>query len=422
MRLKRIMRFAPAGTGNYKICAFQAFNDIYVTGSFGLSCVTAHYDKSFHLRWFANYQPRSVTSAVGKALLIQPPGISGGDPGLYVLVQTVDTAGFTNLALLKYDTLGNFLFEKAVETSADEISGGLQSGYGNGVYVVGYAADKKDSNRIFIHKYAASGEPTGTRVYRNPTLHFRALKWVGGAKNGFLTGGVLDDAKDLFFIRFDSLGEFQTLTRYETPEAEISLVDIKTGVQGDIVMTAASAGDKTGKDFLTVAFGPDNKPLWAKRYDGTAHKDDIPKALMVDDMSNAYVAGASVVENGQTEIVTLSYDCAGNEKWSARYAAPGDQNAEPYDFEPLYTGTQYIGQHDLPTLTLTGTQGKEALILKYKLSDGVVSLRYGLPGRLCRPAGITSRYLLINITGGETSEAAILSYGPFEIPGINRWD
>jgi hypothetical protein len=422
MRVKRDMRFAPAGTGNYKICDFQTFHDIYVTGAFELSCVTAHYDNSFHLRWFTNYQPRSVTSAVGKALLIQPPGISSGDPGLYVLVQSVDNAGFNNLVLLKYDTLGNFLFEKAVEKSTEEISGGLQSGYGNGVYVVGYAADKKDSNRIFIHKYAASGEPTGTRVYRNPTLRFRALKWERDAKNGFLAGGVSDSDEDLFFIRFDSLGEFQTLTRYENPEAEINLVDIKTDERGNIVMAAASAGDKTGKDYLTVAFGSDNKLLWAKRYDGTAHKDDVPRALIVDDKSNVYVTGASTAENGRTEIVTFSYDCAGNEKWSARYNAPGDQNAEPYYFEPLYAGSQYIGQHDQPTLTLTGIQGKEALILKYKLSDGVALLKYGVPGRFCRPVGITSRYLLINITGGEKSEAAILSYGPFEIPGIKRWD
>jgi len=36
--------------------------------------------------------------------------------------------------------------------------------------------------------------------------------------------------------------------------------------------------------------------------------------------------------------------------------------------------------------------------------------------------GVTSQYLFLNITGGERSEVAILDYGPFEIPGINRWD
>lgn len=427
MRVKRVVRIAPAGPGNYKIYDYRAYDKIYITGSFEpssgqVSCITAKYNAQLQLQWFTEYKPRNAKVAEGKSLMIIPPGPYDAGPELFVLAQIVDSTGINNLILIKYDTLGNSLFEKLVERSAGAITGGLLSGYGDRVDVVGYASENNDTRRIFIHQFLPSGDSVITRIYRYPELHFSNLKWARSSGNGFLAGGIREDMNDIFYIRFNSLGEFQAISRYENPEIETGLIAIKIDAKGDIVMTATSAGEKTGKDFLTVVFGPGDKPLWACRYDGPAHKDDIPKDMIIDDRSFVYVTGKSMMENGQDEIATLSYDCEGNEKWTERYPGSNNWNAEPYFFEPFYTGTTFIGQHDRAPVTLAGTVGDKTLILKYKMSGALGSLTYGKPNRICQPTGLTTRFLLLSIKSGDRLEALIMSYGPFEIPGIKRWD
>ena len=427
MRVKRVARLTPAGPGNYRISDFRTYGDIFITGSFGLSassisCITASYDSRFRVRWFAEYKPADSKFTEGKTLLFIPPGPNGGESGLYVLAHSLDTTGYNNLILIKYDTLGNPLYEKTVERSAGEITAALFTDYGNKIYVVGNAVEIGDSNRIFCRQYFISGELAWSRIHYDPGLRFRGLKWGRYPRSGLLAAGVSDNTRDIFYIRFDSLGEFKALSGYASPELETGLVDVQIGGQGEVVLAAVSVGEKTGKDYLIVEFDPNDKLFWARRYDGPAHKDDIPKTLIVDDQFNIYVTGTSISEKRRILIATLVYDCGGEEVWSARYAAPDDQDAEPYFFNPLPAGTTAIGQHDRPSTTLAGTAGDKALILKYKNPHSVNALLYGVSGRKCRPVGVTSRYLFLNISGGEKREALILEYGPFEVPGISRWD
>lgn len=427
MRIKRVARFTPAGPGNYEISDFRTYGDIFITGSFGptansMSCITARYDDRFRLRWFAEYRPGDSKFSKGRSLLIIPPGPNGGDPDLYVLASSLDTVGYNNLILIKYDTLGNPLYEKIVERINGEISADLLTDYGNKIYVVGNAAGPDDSTRIFLRQYSTTGELVWSKGWRDPGLRFRDLKWAKYPGSGLLAAGLSDITRDVFYVRFDSLGDFQALAIHKSPENETGLVDVRVGGQGEVVLAATSVGEKTGEDYLTLMYDSDGKLVWARRFDGPAHRDDAPKALMLDDQTNVYVTGVSVSEKARKTIATLAYRLDGDEIWSASYDAPDDQDAEPHFFNLLSKGAPAIGQHDLPSITLAGSVGGNALVLKYKNPHNVSTLLYGSADRQYRPAGITGQYLFLNITGGGRSEAAILDYGPFEVPGINRWD
>jgi len=427
MRVKRVARLTPAGPGNYEISDFRAYGDIFITGSFGptansISCITAQYDPRLRVRWFAEYRPGDSKFSEGKSLLFISPGPNGGDPGLYILARSLDTTGYNNLILIKYDTLGNPLYEKIVERISGEVSADLLTDYGNKIYVVGNATETGDSSRIFLRQYLTTGELVWSRGWRDPSLRFRVLKWAKYPGSGLLAAGLSDITQDVFYVRFDSLGEFQTLTVHESTEPEINLVDVRIGGQGEVVLAAVSVGEKTGDDYLVLMYDADGKVVWSRRFDGPAHRDDIPKALMLDDQTNVYVTGVSVSEKERKTIATLAYRRDGDEIWAASYAAPGDQDAEPYHFNLLSKNVPAIGQHDLPSITLAGTAGDDALVLKYKNPRSVNTIIYGVSDRKCRPVGVTSQYLFLNITGGGRSGAVIVDYGPFEVPGINRWD
>jgi len=362
MRAKRVARFLPAGPGNYEISDFCTYGDIFITGSFGptansISCITARYDNRFRVRWFAEYRPGDSKFSEGKSLLIIPPGPNGGDPGLYVLARSLDKAGYNNLILIKYDTLGNPLYEKIVERINGEISADLLTDYGIKIYVVGNAAGTGDSNRIFLRQYSTTGELVWSKGWCDSSLRFRELKWVKYPGSGLLAAGFSDITRDVFYVRFDSLGEFQALAVYKSPENETGLVDVRIGGQGEVVLTAVSVGEKSGEDYLTLMYNSDGILVWARRFDGPAHRDDRPKALMLDDQTNVFVTGVSVSEKERNTIVTLAYSRGGDVIWTASYAAPDDQDAEPYFFNLLSKNAPVIGEHDLPSITLAGSAG-----------------------------------------------------------------
>jgi hypothetical protein len=62
---------------------------------------------------------------------------------------------------------------------------------------------------------------------------------------------------------------------------------------------------------------------WTATYDGVAHDYDGAGKVVVDAAGNVYVTGHANGVGSQGDIVTLKYNLAGVQQWTAIYHQPG---------------------------------------------------------------------------------------------------
>ncbi len=105
--------------------------------------------------------------------------------------------------------------------------------------------------------------------------------------------------------------------------------DVACGLAADdsgcVYVTGPSWGSGTSNDFATVKYGPAGETLWVRRYDGTEHSGDEPKALAVGS-GRVAVTGGTAAANLFTDIMTVVYDDGGDTLWTRTHNGPGDGN------------------------------------------------------------------------------------------------
>jgi hypothetical protein len=117
--------------------------------------------------------------------------------------------------------------------------------------------------------------------------------------------------------------------RYNGPKNYLDgATDLTIGPSGNIYVTGKSYGNGTGTDYDTVAYDPEGNLLWSARYHGTGQWGDTAFAITTDSSENVYVTGTSHSATNHYDIVTISYDSFGNERWIARYDGPAQNDGD----------------------------------------------------------------------------------------------
>ncbi len=428
LRVQRVQEFKPEGTGiNYQINDFVGSKVKYVTGarweSCGKpSCLLSAWDEKDRTLWNALYAPGHIASSVGREVAVFPARMSSRER-IFVLIQAVDTAGLNQLILAEYDSLGVRRYERVVMTAADPVSGTMITDYDQvQVYVAGWTGDSSAIRTLYIFRFRPETRGTWTRKYQDPSLRFEDLRWARAPGKDFIAAGVLDDAGNAYYIRFDSLGGFKKLVHYETPEKETELISVACDAEGNIGLSAVSEGAGTGADYLTLMYDDKDSLRWAGRFDGPGHKDDIPVALVMPGNATAYVTGAGTTADDQTAIMTIQYNSDGSPQWTRIFNGRHGREAYPAVMEYRFPVDQYVGQVGGSDLYVAGNSGDDAVVVRYKQSGVSTCLRFSRRGQICTPVKVSPRYLTVNYEAGERSGAYIVRFGQFEIPGLRRWD
>jgi len=432
METKWVALFDVAGEGNYTITDISSYKDTYVTGTYwtddmGPFCITAKYDEDGNPEWHIVYEVHDFKSIQGKSIevLQTEEGILDIQRGVYVYIRAVDRAGRRNSVLVKYDSLGNLEWERILQKSADESEreSMMLSDYAGDIYTAGLRTDLHGAVTVFITKYSQAGVKLWSTSYYNPTIRFRHIKCDVRSPDQFIIGGILEEGRDLCYLRYDSIGTLVSITRHESPEQEDVLADIKIDMQGNVYMAGVSTSSETDDDYLTVVYSRDNDLLWQNRYDGRAHLDDIPKAVTVDDSFNVYVTGKSQEEDGTTDIVTIKYDKEGNEMWKTTFSGKKNESAEPYSMGPGFMHFYSYKSSDVPVFSIAGTAGTDVVFLSHSI-NGFYSwtTRYKGEGERSAPTALSRDCIAVQTISGEKTEAHLLKYGKAELFGIARWD
>lgn len=154
---------------------------------------------------------------------------------------------------------------------------------------------------------------------------------------------------------------------------------------GNLYLTAyAPAPGRNDRDWVTVKYSGDGRPLWTNRYDGPYSKDDLPFALAVDGAANVYVTGESATPYGY-DLTTVKYA-------DLLYYTP------PRDF----TGSDTI------TYTLTDNLGNCATgSVEVVVAPGAFQFNLSPAATLLTPGGFQSQ-----LDGAPATNAVILEASP----------
>ena len=168
-----------------------------------------------------------------------------------------------------------------------------------------FSGGKDDSAR------AAALDPAG-HLYVTGTSHGGPRRWL-----------------DYVTISYDlETGEVQWSAHYDgqsghgPPKTALDRpAAIALDGNGNVYVTGASRGEKSGYDYATVKYNRAGSEQWVARYDGPVSGPDHATAISVDPAGHVYVTGRSM-GNRHFDVATVKYDGDGRQQWVARYDGP----------------------------------------------------------------------------------------------------
>jgi outer membrane protein assembly factor BamB len=152
---------------------------------------------------------------------------------------------------------------------------------------------------------------------------------------------------------------------------------LAVGPQGDRVYVTGPVTDQSNgpSDYQTVAYDASTgTELWAKRYNGPARSDDIPRAVGVNpNESEVYATGQSIGRGGAGyDYATVAYDAStGHRDWTTRYHGPSDDEASSLGVSPdgsmvYVTGFTFTATAaDYKTIAYDASSGQEIWTRRY---------------------------------------------------------
>jgi uncharacterized delta-60 repeat protein len=105
--------------------------------------------------------------------------------------------------------------------------------------------------------------------------------------------------------------------------------DMVTDDLGNVYVTGMVKNMGSGEDYITIKYNSAGIEQWTATYNGPGNSGDNASSIALDGSGNVYVTGASGGVNTGSDIATIKYDTNGQEQWVIRYDGPGSE----YNFD-----------------------------------------------------------------------------------------
>jgi hypothetical protein len=336
--------------------AVDKWGNVYVTGISEQTVLwtnafcTIKYNSSGVQQWISRYRynPNSASSGDG------PKAISVDDAGnVYVTGVSTGIGTGTDYATIKYNSNGDSVWVRRYNgywNSNDIANSLIVDRYGN-VFVTGFSNSGIPP--------AASGQAC-TIKYNNNGLQ----QWVS------------------------------CLNETQTSGCGKIILDTNTS---DIYVVG-EIGASTD-DYLLIKYNLNGLEQWVRRYDGTAHGDDIAFDIVIDNAHNVYISGKSLefYSNYTDDYTTIKYNSNGDSLWVRKYDRSTSETTVPVlaidKYNNIYlTGTRWNGSnYEFSNLKYSST-GSQQWLMTY--AGGGASIK-------------VDKYLNVYVTGGGFSATDI---------------
>ncbi|TKJ36543.1 hypothetical protein CEE37_15075 [candidate division LCP-89 bacterium B3_LCP] len=355
-------------------------DNIYVTGScYGDFC-TIKYDSDGAEQWVAMYNFPGSRTDEGYAITLDEDG--------YVYI--MGWHSWMDYVVIKYNAQGEEQWV-AVYSGMGAIARDIAVDTDGNVYVTGSCLiDSTGLQCDYLTvKFDAEGQFQWAVSYNGSAIlsDYATGIVLDESGNVYITGRAFmyDSLYDYTTIKYSPDGQEQWVSRYNGPANQDDEANaIAMDGDGFIYVTGTSAEEEgiffPSYNYATVKYNQDGDEIWVTRYDGPEGQEDIAASITTDAENSVYVTGKSDVApsewDSHYEIISVKYDCDGQELWVANYAGPGNGDGDEANCIAVGSdGNVFVGGAGV-----VPNNGYDALTLMYGQPDIAVTITpYGLP-------------------------------------------
>jgi uncharacterized delta-60 repeat protein len=200
------------------------------------------------------------------------------------------------------------------------------------IYVGGETNGFGTSEDFLTIKYSPDGTRQWAERYNGPvdSMDYVTGMAVDSLCNIYVAGWSMGLNSDYNFVvvKYDSNGVQQRVIRYNSSSNGYDgAVGVTSDNLGNIYVTGPSRDNVTQNDYITIKYDSAGNQQWLQRYNDSGNQDDVPSALVIDNLGNVYITGYGEDSLGDIGYVTIKYNTNGVQQWIAKY------NNGPYYYE-----------------------------------------------------------------------------------------
>ena len=253
----------------------------------------------------------------------RPTAIRLDTAGNSYLTGRAGSQNYFDFAVVKLDPSGNvvwpFIYDGGDNDGANAVAVDLE---GN-VYATGYTVLGGNYGNLLTMKISPTGESLWKNIYANS--HNRGDRGVNiavdNSGSAIVSGVVSDDSghTEYITVKYAPSGDTVWTRLYHGPGNQSdNAMALILDAAGNAYVTGSTWADASHYDFTTIKYAPDGTERWIAHYPGASHRA-FADAIGLDVNANVYVSGYSYDSTGGSDVVTVKYDSAGNQRWAERY-------------------------------------------------------------------------------------------------------
>lgn len=248
-------------------------------------------------------------------------------------------------------------------------------GLDGNLYIVG--ASNQPGNWGYFSILSLDSDGNERWLYRLPGSidqpHW-AKSVVYGLDGNIYAAGYIDNLQtrnDLVVVSIDQNGMERWVYQYNNvADKRDRAHSLVYGNNGFIYVVGESENTENNSDIIVICLTIDGLEQWLYRYTGTANAHDEASSVVLGSDGNVYLTGCSYGVISSADVIVISLDQDGLERWVYRYGPPRFDRGD--DIEYGIDGNIYVfgrsadllGYYDLLVVKL-GNDGSEDWVYQY---------------------------------------------------------
>jgi hypothetical protein len=233
-----------------------------------------------------------------------------------------------DIVLLKYSPLGTLLWQRSFNGSSNRLDEPccIVTDDSSNVYIAGKSQTSISQYNTVIIKYNSSGVLQWVKVINLGSAGVTIPAAISLSKttgNLYVTGYyITGTVNEIFTLKINTGGTQQWL-KMLSPPSVISSTGTSIALDNqENVFVCGKANINNSPGFITLKYNSAGDSMWSKTYTvSPSNTEDCAYGICADSAGNSYVTGKSFLGSGnvQFEIVTISYNPSGTQRWISHY-------------------------------------------------------------------------------------------------------